>query len=66
MVVNDQFTVFIIHKGSTSTGSLWRFLKAVLRAYRTQRKEKIIPFMGYYPEKRFYKAWKFVQKQLLG
>jgi len=64
MVVNDQFTVFIIHKGSTSTGSLWRFLKAVLRAYRTQRKEKVIPFMGYYPDTRAYKIWMSVRKQL--
>jgi hypothetical protein len=22
--------------------------------------------MGYYPDKRIYKAWKFVQKQLQG
>ena len=66
LVVNDQFTVFIIHKGSTSTGNLWRFTKAVFRAFRTQRKEKVIPFMGYYPDKRIYKVWKFVQKQLQG
>jgi len=66
LVVDDQFTVFIVHKGSTSTGNLWLFSKAVLRAFRTQRKEKVIPLMGYYPDKRIYKAWKFVQRQLQG
>jgi hypothetical protein len=50
LVVDDQFTVFIIHSGSTSTGSLWRFSKAILRAFRTQRKEKVLPFVGYYPK----------------
>jgi hypothetical protein len=53
LVVDDQFTVFIIHKGSTSTGNLWRFSKAIFRAFRTQRKEKVIPFMGYYPTSAF-------------
>jgi hypothetical protein len=56
--------VFIIHKGSTSTGNLWRFSKAVLRAFRTQRKEKVLPFMGYYADKRIYKKWKIFQKWL--
>jgi len=64
LVVDDQFTVFIIHSGSTSTGSLWRFSKAILRAFRTQRKEKVLPFVGYYPENHFYKKWKLFQKWL--
>ncbi len=55
LVVNDQFTVFIIHKGSTST-AICGALARRSSAFRTQRKEKVIPFMGYYPDKRIYKA----------
>ena len=29
LIVNDEYTAFIIHKGSTSTGSFYRFLKAI-------------------------------------
>ena len=58
LIVNDEFTVFIIHKGSTSTGSLIKFSKAVLRAFNTQRKEKIFPLIGYYEDKDFYKQYK--------
>ena len=54
LVVDDEFTVFIIHKGSTSTGSPLKFLKAVMRAFRTQEKEKVIPLLGYYPENKVY------------
>ena len=66
LVVDDQFPVFIIHKGSRSTGSLWRFSTAVLRAFRTQREEQVIPPMGCYPDKRIYKVWKFVERQPQG
>ncbi|HOZ37635.1 MAG TPA: glycosyltransferase [Anaerolineaceae bacterium] len=54
LVVNDEFTVFVIHKGSTSTGSVLKFAKAVIRAFRTQRKEKVFPLIGYYADNRFY------------
>jgi glycosyltransferase involved in cell wall biosynthesis len=54
LIVNDEFTVFIIHKGSTSTGNLFKFLKAVGRAYHTQRKEEVLPFLGHYKDKRYY------------
>ena len=54
LVIDDEFTVFIIHKGSTSTGSILKFAKAVIRAFRTQRKEKVFPLIGYYSEKRVY------------
>jgi glycosyltransferase involved in cell wall biosynthesis len=55
LIVNDEFTVFIIHKGSTSTGSIFKFLKAIRRAYHTQRKEKVLPLLGHYKDKRYYK-----------
>ncbi len=55
LIVNDEFTVFIIHKGSTSTGSLFKFFKAIRRAYHTQRKEKVLPLLGHYKDKRYYK-----------
>jgi len=58
LIVNDEFTVFIIHKGSTSTGSVIKFSRAVLRAFKTQRKEKIFPLIGYYEDKDFYKQYK--------
>ena len=54
LVVDDEYTVFVIHKGSTSTGSVLKFAKAVMRAFRTQRKEKVFPLIGYYPDKRVY------------
>ena len=58
LIVNDEFTVFIIHKGSTSTGSVIKFSKAVLRAFNTQRKEKIFPLIGYYEDNEFYNQYK--------
>ena len=58
MIVNDEFTVFIIHNGSTSTGSVIKFSKAILRAFNTQREEKIFPLIGYYEDKDFYKQYK--------
>ena len=54
LVIDDEFTVFVIHKGSTSTGSVLKFTKAVMRAFRTQRKEKVFPLIGYYAENRVY------------
>lgn len=54
LVIDDEYTVFVIHKGSTSTGSVLKFAKAVMRAFRTQRKEKVFPLIGYYPDKRVY------------
>lgn len=63
-VVDDEFTVFVIHKGSTSTGSVLKFLKAVLRAFRTQRKEKVFPLIGYYPNKRLYMFTKSILRKV--
>jgi len=54
LIVDDEFTVFIIHKGSTSTGSPLKFSKALLRALHTQRKEKILPLVGNLTEKKSY------------
>jgi len=58
LIVNDAFTVFIIHKGSTSTGNIFRFSKAVLRAFHTQREEKVIPLLGYYSNKPYYRNYR--------
>ena len=58
LIVDDEFTVFIIHNGSTSTGSVIKFSKAILRAFNTQRKEKVFPLIGYYVDKDFYKQYK--------
>ncbi len=63
LIVNDVFTVFIIHKGSTSTGSIIKFSKAILRAFRTQRKEKIFPLIGCYEDMGpFIQYMKFMEK----
>ena len=64
LIVNDEFTVFIIHKGSTSTGSFIKFSKAILRAFRTQRKEKIFPIIGYYEDNNIYYQLKRISKKV--
>jgi glycosyltransferase involved in cell wall biosynthesis len=58
LIVNDEFTVFIINRGSTSTGSPFKLFKAVLRAFHSQRKEKVIPMIGYYQEKKVFAFYK--------
>jgi len=63
LIMDDEYTVFIIHKGSTSTGSLLKFSKAVMRAFNTQRKEKVFPLIGHYAEKSFYTRWKLLMKK---
>jgi len=64
LIVNDEFAVFIIHKGSTSTGSVFKLLKAVRRAYHTQKKEHILPLLGFYREKRVYRYIKMWFKRI--
>ena len=64
LIVNDEFTVFIIHKGSTSTGSIIKFSKAILRAFSTQRKEKIFPLIGYYEDSDFYNQYKKIVEKV--
>ena len=64
LIVDDEFTVFIIHKGSTSTGSVIKFSKAVLRAFKTQRKEKIFPLIGYYEDNNFYSQYKKIVEKV--
>jgi glycosyltransferase involved in cell wall biosynthesis len=66
LIVNDEFTVFIIHKGSTSTGSFIKFSKAILRAFKTQRKEKIFPLVGYYEDNNIYYQFKRIKKMVRG
>jgi len=64
LIVDDEFAVFIIHKGSTSTGSLIKFSKAILRAFKTQRKEKIFPLIGYYEDHNFYYQYKKIVEKV--
>ena len=66
LIVNDEFTVFIIHERSTSTGSLIKFSKAILRAFKTQRKEKIFPLIGYYEDNNIYYQFKRIAKKVVG
>jgi len=54
LIVNDEYTAFIIHKGSTSTGNIFKFSKAIFRGFHTQNKEKVFPFVGYYGDNHFY------------
>ena len=58
LIVDKEFTAFIIHKGSTSTGSILKFSQAILRAFKSQHKEKVFPLIGYYEDKDFYKLYK--------
>jgi len=64
LIVNDEFTVFIIHKGSTSTGNVFKLLKSIRRAFHTQRKEQVLPLVGYYPKRRAYLAVKTIIKKV--
>jgi glycosyltransferase involved in cell wall biosynthesis len=64
LVINDEYTVFVIHKGSTSTGSVLKFAKAVIRAFRTQRKEKIFPLVGYYANNVVYLRTKSILRKV--
>jgi glycosyltransferase involved in cell wall biosynthesis len=54
LIVNDEYTAFIIHKGSTSTGNVFKFMKAIFRAFHTLTREKVFPFIGYYGDKKAY------------
>ena len=58
LIVNDEYTAFIIHKGSTSTGNVYKFSKAIFRAFHTQNKEKVFPFLGYYGDNHVYLSLK--------
>lgn len=63
LIVNDQYTAFIIHEGSTSTGNVFRFLKAIFRAFHTLTREKVFPFYGYYGDSQAYLSLKqFIQR----
>jgi glycosyltransferase involved in cell wall biosynthesis len=64
LIVNDEFCVFIIHKGSTSTGNVFRLMKAVRRAFHTQRKEHVLPIVGYYQERRSYRSLMVLIKRI--
>ena len=64
LIIDDEYTVFIINKESTSTGSVLKFSKAVMRAFRTQRKEKVFPLIGYYADKDYYTRWKLLMKKI--
>ena len=66
LIVNDEFTVFIIHKGSISTGSFIKFSKAILRAFKTQRKERIFPLIGCYEDNNIYYQFKRISKMVRG
>jgi Glycosyl transferase family 2 len=60
LVVNDQFTVFIIHSGSTSTGNIILFSKSILRAFNTLQQEKVFPFIGYYEDTELYEQYNII------
>ncbi len=62
LILNDEFTVFIIHKGSTSTGNVFKLMKAMRRALHTQRNQHIFPLLGYYREKRYYQHFSSVKR----
>ena len=60
LIVNDQFVVFIIHKGSTSTGNIIQFSKALGRAFHTQHEEKVFPLIGHYEQMGLYMKLKVI------
>ena len=64
LIVNDEYTAFIIHKGSTSTGNIFKFCKAIIRAFHTLTKERVFPFIGYYGDSKFYLTLKKIFRYL--
>lgn len=66
LIIDDAYTVFVIHKGSTSTGSPLKFSKAILRALHTLQKEKVFPFVGYYADKKAYKQFRILLRRVVG
>jgi hypothetical protein len=64
LILNEEFTAFIIHSGSTSTGNIIKFSKAIIRAFKTQKKEKIFPLIGYYEDKQFYKHYRRIVERV--
>lgn len=58
---NLLFSPFI--KGETPTGSFPKFFKAIMRAFHTQRKEKVFPLIGFYADKNFYIRTKSILKK---
>jgi glycosyltransferase involved in cell wall biosynthesis len=64
LIVNDEFCVFIIHKGSTSTGNVFKLMKAVRRAFHTQHKEHVLPLVGYYEDRRVYRGLRALLKRI--
>lgn len=64
LIVNDQFTVFIIHQGSTSTGNIILFSKSILRAFNTLQQEKVFPFIGYYEDTELYEYYKIIVERV--
>ncbi len=56
-LVNEEFTVFIINKNSTSTGSLLNFMHAIKESFDTKRREKVALLIGSYEERKFYKRY---------
>lgn len=60
LIIDEEFAVFIIHKGSTSTGNIFKLMKAFRRAFRTQNREHVLPFLGYYREKKSYQLSKLL------
>lgn len=64
LIVNDEFTVFIIHKGSTSTGNVFKLMKAMRRAFHAQRNLQIIPVLGYYRDKNYYKRYRLILRKI--
>lgn len=65
LILNDEFTVFIIHKDSTSTGNVFKLMKAMRRALHTQRNQHIFPLLGYYREKNYYRSLLSIKRRFL-
>lgn len=64
LVVDTPFTVFIIHKGSTSTGSPLKLTRALFRGFNTLRKERVLPLVGYYGDHFLYNHYERIAKSL--
>lgn|GEM_PF-420125 len=65
LIVDDTFTVFIIHKGSTSTGSPLSLTRGIIECYKTLGTEKILPLIKEQKNRRVYKVTMRAYKKML-
>lgn len=63
-LINESFTVFIIHGESTSSDPFNLFVKATREDFRIWRENKSLPLVGFYDKRPVYKLAKMSTKTI--